>query len=424
MAPRSTHRTLVLAATLALSAYVAHDAVPHEGLHTALAQHAPTNTPTATPTNTPHSKPTNTSTATPMPSLTATNTPPATSTATQTATPTIAPPATATASPTATSTPSAVGADHPCNGGSLDSWHGTLQGNTQCQHEHGDPPPPWIAQAGYQVAYSGPFNTSPIENALGPNDANPTRTGKHNAMKGMSGTAPDGIEWYVRYHAASNVHDRMSRFHSYEAWLREPNGKVTHSVGWTNSGVPSRIGPGNQGAGGRRNFCSNEVDIRPEIEVKMRSDTCQQNEFWYLYAIGYGPTLSILIESTTYMYAGEYAEPALNFWDRTGALGTARELGLNWYAKGPQQESDPRVKPKLDQVFWATQFQETVSGPTDPRCSGTTVFPANPSATIHPFDQTETYQNVCLPQFVSSTAPFINTTSYREYSQTGIRLPN
>lgn len=423
MAPRSVHRTLALALSVALAGAILHDAVPHEGVHTALAQHAPTNTPTATPTNTPHSKPT--STATPMPSLTATGTSTATPTptATQTmipaATSTVAPPATAMAT-SAPSSGSGTCASHDPN-----AWHGaTGPGGCTYGHEHGSAPPAWVGA----MAFSGPFNTSAIENAQSPSDEQPTLMGKHNAMKAILGTNPlsGGGQFYLRYHAASNVHDRMSRFHSFEIWFRDNSNGVSHWQGWTDSGDPDLIGPGNQGAGGRRFGCSSEIDIRPETIVRNEGCTSELSEHWYLYPrSGWQPTMSVLMDATTFMYPGEYSQTSMVNWRRTGFLGTGRQASMV-VAPG---SLDLTGKPAPRGVtFYATQFGEIVTGPSDARCTGTTTFPAQPTATFFRSDTPETYQNVCLQNFLAPTLPgFIEQQAFvpgGEYPSQGVKLPN
>jgi hypothetical protein len=407
MSPRSAHRATAIAVAGLLAAAVLHDAVPHEGIHEALAQVAHTATPHGSPEAT--ALPTNTATASPTGTQTATTTPTATSPPTMT--------------PAVTSTPS--GGSGTCAVHDPNAWHGTLgPGGCQYGHEHGDQPPGWVT-----LAFTGPFNTSAAENGQAPSDAMPDMKGKHPAMKGLLGPSTSIGQFYLRYHMASNVLDRMARFHSFELWYRDNQGGTSHVAGWTNSGIPSRIGPGTQGAGGRRDICSAEIDIRPEVEVVMSLvgfKTCNPTEHWYFYPSGAAgapgmemPTISILVEATTITYQNEYANTSMTTWQRTGALGTAREGSVIWPPRGGDT-------PPPSGSFWTTQFGAYVSGPSDPRCSGQTVFPANPTATINPFDASESYANVCLQQTISPTVPgFIQQQAFPpEYSGFGIRLPN
>lgn len=420
MASRSVYRALALATAVLLAVAIMHDVVPHEAIHTALAQHGPTVTATATvtPTREPSSTATATATVTASPTGTAT----VTETATSTQTPTQAPMST----PAATSTPS--GGSGTCVD-DKDTWHGAVgPGGCTYGHEHGSAPPSWIAAAGYQVRFNGAFNTSPIENASSPTDAMPEMNGKHNAMKGYLGTNPlqGGGQFYIRYHAASNVHDRMSRFHSFEIWFRDDAGGVSHWQGWADSGDPDLIGNGNTGAGGRRFGCSSEIDIRPETIVRNEGCNNELNEHWYMYPrSGWQPTFSVLMEATTYMYVGEYAQTSMVNWRRTGALGTGREISMV-VAPGSLDLAGQSAPKGV--MFYATQFGEVVSGPSDPKCSAQTAFPAQPTANFFRSDTTETYQNVCLQNLLASTLPgFIEQQGFApggEFPNTGVRLPN
>jgi hypothetical protein len=393
---------------LTLIAAILHDAVPHQWVHDDMgAMVAYAQGHDATPTATPHGAPTSTATVAPTGTQMATNTPTATAAPTMT--------------PAATSTPSGSGT---CAVHDPNAWHGTTgPGGCTYGHEHGDAPPSWAT-----LAFNGPFNTSAIENGPAPSDDMPTMTGKHNAMKGALGPQTSNGQFYVRYHAASNVMDRMSRFHSFELWYKDSAGGVTHVSGWINSGVPTRFGDGTAGAGGRRNVSSNEIDIRPEVEVVTSMfgfNNLNPSEHWYFYPIGptatgsWQPTISVLMDATTLDFANEAANPSMITWQRTGALGTSREITVTWGPRGGDN------LPPFGVPFWSTQFGEVVSGPSDPRCTGQTSYPARPTATFHPFDVPETFNNVCLQQFLSATIPgFIEDTAYRDYSTTGIRLPN
>jgi hypothetical protein len=345
-----------------------------------------------------------------------------TTTSTHTPTHTMTPPPTSTQAPT--NTPGATSPDHPCAGGNLDAWHGTLEGTTRCGHEHGDAPPSWLT-----LHFVGAFNTSPHEHALSPNAANPTRLGKHNAMKGLAWTSPQGVDYYIRYHAATNVLDRMARFHSAEVWAREANGKISHVAGWWDSGDPNRFGSGGPapnggpGDGGRRDKLSFDGDFRPEVDVVISQgdfDLRNKDELWYFYPVNPGiwlPTFSILINATTLAFPGEASNPSMTTWQPTGGDGSVRGGGITWNAGSA---------PVKDAPFWSTQFGEAVTGPSDPRCSGTTSFAVNlPPNRFHLFSQPETHPNVCLQQIVSSTLPAVNAgIPQRAYTRTGLVLPN
>jgi hypothetical protein len=327
--------------------------------------------------------------------------------------------------PTPTPTPPPSGGSGTCATHDPNAWHGAV-GPNGCTygHEHGSQPPAWVGA----MSFSGAFNTSPIENAPGPTDAQPTLTGKHNAMKGYLGTNPiqGGGQFYIRYHAASNVHDRMSRFHSYEIWFKDNSNNVSHWQGWADSGDPDLIGFGEAGAGGRRFACSPEIDIRPETIVRNEGCTNELTEHWYFYPrSGWQPTFSILMEATTFMYQGEYSQTSMTNWRRTGALGTSREASMV-VAPG---SLDLAGKPAPRGVaFYATQFGEIVTGPSDPRCSAQTTFPAQPTATFFRSNTVETYQNVCLENYLAPTLPgFIEQQGFApggEFPNQGVKLPN
>jgi hypothetical protein len=420
MAPRSTHRTAVLTVTGLLVTALMYSAAYRDDPPAHAQAHA-TATPTHLPTNTA------------MPSMTATSTATVTSTATQTATPLSTAITTPTAAPTATGTLSS--GSGTCAVHDPNAWHGAV-GPNGCTygHEHGSQPPGWVMSSPWPLTFTGAFNTSAKENAQSPSDAMPDMTGKHTAMKaflGPVGTGQGGGQFFLRYHAASNVLDRMARFHSFELWYRDAQGGISHVDAWINSGVPTRFGDGQAGAGGRRNVCSNEVDIRPEVEVVtslLGFRTCNPTEHWYFYPVGIPsgapgmelPTISVLVDATTLDFANEAANTSMTTWKRTGSLGVSREGSVIWPPRGGDF-------PAPSGSFWTTQFGEYVTGPSDPKCSAQTVFPARPTATINPFDVQESYANVCLQQTISPTAPgFIEQVAQpgQDFPSQGVRLPN
>jgi hypothetical protein len=280
----------------------------------------------------------------------------------------------------------------PC-GEPLESWHPPVINGCAAGEEHGDAPPAWISNAGYQFLFHGPFNTSPIEN-----------TAKHAAMKGFL-TRLSNVDIYFRTHAASNPLDRSARFHSYEAFARDPSGSVSHWQGWYNTGdpntdrIPRRVGT--------------ETDQRPVMLVVDQTawDQGIRCEQWYAATAAWSWDFGWTICNTTTLYVpGENAtasNPSTWIPAPDGSTGTTRRLEVAWYG---DRSDAPR-----DQKFWATQFGDIVSGPTDPRCSKAS----------SQFGQT--YDTVCLEQYISSTLPtvkFPGNAEQKEFDATGVHLPN
>ena len=312
------------------------------------------------------------------------------------------PGAPAAASPPGSGAPTAVTASHASEhddlgicGESMESWHPSVIDGCATGHEHGDAPPDWIAQAGYTPTFHGDFNTSPTEH-----------TRKHAGMKGFLTRFAD-VDIYFRVHASSNVLDRSARYHSYEVWARDPSGGVSHWQGWYNSGDPiaDRF-PRRKGV---------ETEKRPAILVVDQTSWEQgiKCEQWYAATASWSWDFGWTICGINALYyPGEGKEQDQQFWrapQGQAGVGTLRRLEAAWY-----DNSNGRTHPVGQ--FWATQLGEIVAGPDDPRCSGeTTKFG-------------ETYQNVCLEQYIAPTMrqvsyPSINA-EQRQFDSTGVRVPN
>lgn len=297
-------------------------------------------------------------------------------------------------------------------------WHPPVDA-TGCAygHEHGDAPPAWIAEAGYQAGFDQHAgfhgNTTPAEN-----------TAKHTSMKGMLATfAASGQTVYMRVHIASNQLERGSRYHSYEMFLRDAAGRVSHWQGWMNSGDPVTS---------RRSKSLNDNGQRPlvlvtDVAALQHNLTCEQ---WYGFTSieGWGPDIGWTIcGSTTMYFAQENQYP--DYWyvlcdygyPSPTCKGADRELELAWY--GPGSLAAPnRGNPPKDVEFWATQFGARVTSQNDPRCAV--------GQTTERFGQA--YQNVCLSQYIASTARAIenlptipNANRYRKlYDVSGVGSVN
>jgi hypothetical protein len=306
-------------------------------------------------------------------------------------------------SPTGAPAPSPTGAPAPSPtpthdhddavgrcGESMMRWHPPVVNGCETGHEHGDAPPQWIYDAGYDPMFHGHFNTSPAENAA-----------KHAAMKGFA-TTLKGVDVYFRLHAASNVLDRSARFHSYEIWARDPQGGVSHWQGWYNTGDPvtDRI-PRRRGV---------EPSQRPIMLVVDQTawDQGIRCEQWYFFSAGWSWDIGWTIcNSTTLFYPGENNQQDPSNWRLApdGGTGTTRRLEAAWYASRPHPTG----------TFYATQFGEIVSGPNDPRCSATSV------------QYGVTYQNVCLEQYIAPTMPqvsFPDNAVQKQFDDTGVDVPN
>lgn len=287
-------------------------------------------------------------------------------------------------------------ADVGACGEPMDAWHPPVVNGCAAGHEHGDAPPAWIAQAGLPSSFHGDFNTSPTEHTL-----------KHAGMKGFRTRFAD-VDIYFRVHASSNVLDRSARYHSYEVWARDLSDGVSHWQGWYNIGDPvaDRL-PRRRGV---------EPEKRPVILVVDQTSWEQgiQCEQWYAntaqWSWDFGWTICGI---NSLFYPGENAEQDRRFWrgPPTGqaGIGTLRRLEAAWY-----DNSHGRSHPQGQ--FWATQFGEIVAGPSDPRCSETTVK----------FERT--YQNVCLEQYIAPTMqevayPNVNA-EQRQFDGTAVKAPN
>jgi dipeptidyl aminopeptidase/acylaminoacyl peptidase len=237
--------------------------------------------------------------------------------------------------------------------------------------------------AGYTVAFDehGGFhgNTSPAEN-----------TAKHAAMKGFLAEFQDysgGTQQvYFRVHIATNVLDRMARYHSYEVFMRDSSGAVSHWQGWFNSGDP---------ANDRFVYDSkNDPGRRPIVLVQDETTfPVVKNEHWYMRSTAsWNWDFAWTVDATTYYFPTEAENTDMSTWKPTGRLGTVRRFEPAWYGPDSKVAASRTWGIPKGSTFYATQFGEIVSGPGSARCSSTTTMYGT------------TYQNQCLPQFIATTA--------------------
>jgi hypothetical protein len=291
-----------------------------------------------------------------------------------------------------------------------DVWHAPA-----CGHEHGDAPPPWIADAGYNAGFDdhGGFhgNTSAQEN-----------TTKHRSMKGMLATF-GAQQVYIRVHFASNVLERMSRYHSYEVFIRDAVGAVSHYQGWMNSGDPSG------GGTGRRSRAVADNGVRPIVLVTDQASLQlgRECEVWYTVTSAWGPDLGWTICGSTSMYYTqenqypEYEIPLCDYGYRAPTCkGSDRELEFSLYVTGSTYAASRGNLVPKNVHFYATQFGEGVAGLSDPRCQQ--------GATTEKFGMA--YQNICLEQYVADSLRAIENgipggNRFRKnYDVTGVTYPN
>jgi hypothetical protein len=274
-------------------------------------------------------------------------------------------------------------------------------------HEHGDAPPQWIADAGYEAGFDhdGGFhgNTSHKEN-----------TEKHAAMKGFLADYTDysggAQQAYVRVHIASNVLDRTAQYHSTEVFLRDSTGAVSHWQLWLNTGSPETnrfLYDGRNDPGHRPILLTQDETTFPVVK----------NEHWYTSpTAGWGWNINWTIDVTTFWRHGETYDTDVSHWLPTGRLGTVRRMEPAWY--GPDSHVHKyRGNPPVGVEFWSTAMGEIVSGPDAPQCLPTVAQP----------------QPVpCLSQYIAPTAKSIEqaipggTPRERVFPGIGlgVRLPN
>lgn len=302
-----------------------------------------------------------------------------------------------------------------CNEHEARSWHGAAvwdeKGKVICVygHEHGDNAPTWLVKSEFRLGFdqTGGFmaNTSEYENSV-----------KHVGMKGFAATIK-GVEVYARVHLASNVLDRSSRYHSYELFLKDPSGGVSHFQGWLDTGDPirDRIAYRDTTAEDK----GKDPGTRPIVWAATKQacliDQTWCIELWAMRTWGWGPDLIWGInDATTFYQEGEENSEDVRRWNKSGGLGTDRSLTVTIYREPAELEKRGVKEIPVGEV-WATQFGEIVSGPLDPKCSQKSVK----------FGQV--YPNICLRNYISATLPQITgvgNTAQKQFEAIGVRLPN
>ncbi len=294
------------------------------------------------------------------------------------------PPATATPppAPTAAATPSPT----PHSMADM-TWHAPGKHGDRPAHEHGDAPPRWVTDAGYKAEFSHVAGT-PNENHA---------YYKHTAFKGWAGRF-NNQDWYGIFHMDFNPGGHQSRFHSYQLWIKDSTGAVSHMHGWVDFGEDLNTGP---------NLvitCGVDSQIRPII--KPNQVGCPvQFENWYANAANPGPDLGWNL-NPNYFAGGDPTDPST--WVATGGIrNLTRRFEFAWYGFwGDERRTGD---------FYTTQFGNVVNGPTDPACGTPVAIGAR------------TYTIVCLKQTVQPTlknVQFPGNAIQRTFPGTGVTLPN
>lgn len=289
--------------------------------------------------------------------------------------------------PPATNTPAPATATTPPHSMADMHWHAPGAHGDRPFHEHGDAPPAWLTATGVNPSYDHVGGT-PNENHA---------YFKHTGFKGWAGTF-SGVQWYGVFHLDFNPGGHGNRFHSYQLWLRDSTGAISHMNGWLDFGQDNNTGP---------NLvvdCGTTSQVRPIISVN--GIGCPIIfESWYANSSSPGPDFGFNI-NPNYYAGGDPANPAT--WTNTGYVRNLnRRIEFAYYGKWGDEN--------LRGEFWTTQFGNVVSGPNDPSC-GTSV-------TIG----TRTYTIVCLRQFIAPSLPnvqFPGNAVQRTFAGANVVLPN
>lgn len=307
---------------------------------------------------------------------------------------------TPTSIPTTEPQPTATATMTPTHSHSA-TWHEPGVHGDVPAHDHGDAPPQWLLDAGYAPSFDHPANT-PNENVL---------AHKHSAMKGAGATfglkdsdPANNVDWYGIFHLDFNPGGHFNRFHSYQLWLLDATGAVSHISGWFDFGTGNETGPQIV------IVCNTGTAVRPVMKIN-QSGCTPVFETWY--ALDSSPTFDIGITiSANYFAGGDPNNPAS--WQSID--GTVRNMNrrfeFSYYGVWGGQN--------LRGDFWTTQFGDSVSGPTDPICDGFHTRPVGE----------RTYTLLCVKQTLQPTLPqikFVTGNSVQRIFPSGgvtLQLPN
>jgi len=272
-------------------------------------------------------------------------------------------------------------------------WHPPVIGSCFAQHEHGDAPPAWVATSGHPAMFTHDGNT-PNENVL-----------KHTSFKGYA-TRFNNQDVYVVMHLDTNPSGHSSRFHSVQVWIKDTSGAISHFDQWLEFGDGNNTGPTV-----RRFGCEDTDSPRPVFAVNARAcNTPLRFENWYARPAGFNGNAPWMVDfgfntAANYWAGGDPAVPAT--WDATGggSENDNRRVEMAWYANRSGQRGS----------FYATQFGEVVTGPSDPKCSQSRTLGA------------KTYANLCIHQTIQptmQTIQFPGNAYQKVYPSQGVINPN
>jgi hypothetical protein len=205
-------------------------------------------------------------------------------------------------------------------------------------------------------------------------------------------------------HLDTNPSGHASRFHSMQMWVRDSSGAVSHWDQWLDFGDENSTGPQIARFG-----CDDTDGTRPVFAVNAQGcNSPLRFENWYPRPAGFNGNAGWAPDfgfntSANYFYGGDPNDKAT--WVPTGGENSTRRIEVAWYANRSAQRGS----------FYATQFGEIVSGPSDPKCSQ--------SRTVG----TRTYQNLCIHQTIQpslATIQFPGNAVQTTYPMTGVVNPN
>lgn len=289
--------------------------------------------------------------------------------------------------PTPTTSPVPTNAGTPRAHSDDAYWHAPGSHGDRPAHEHGDQAPQWVYDAGYEPLFDHHANT------LNENLA----YWKHTGFKGWAGEF-NGVKWYGIFHLDFNPAGHVNRFHSYQLWMKDASGAVSHIHGWLDFGSENNTGPNLSVR------CVNELDVRPIISVN--SVRCPvEFESWYgKGGVGWTPDIGFNI-NPNYYAGGDINNPATWTSINGNVNSTERRIELSWYAFRSEQRGR----------FYATQFGDIVSGPNDPICGtqrqiGERIYPI-----------------LCLEEYIAptlTTIGFPGNNIQRRFPGSNLVLPN
>lgn len=223
-------------------------------------------------------------------------------------------------------------------------WHPPGAHGDRPFHEHGAQPPQWVLDAGYMPMFAHAHGT------VGEN----LPYYKHTAFKAYSAryVSTEGYaqDIYAILHQDFSPAGRASRFHSYQLWVRDPSGAVSHFSGWNDFGVGDSAGPQ------LVEVCGTGSSVRPVIMVN-KLGCADVDEVWYGATYGlvdWGQNMP-----SNYYAGGDPTNPATWLPVADYARNGRRRIEIGLYVS----------RFPVRGAFWTDQFGRRVTGPSDPACS-------------------------------------------------------